>query len=253
MKNFLKLVETARTGIIGLSKGSKSEGRLYKAPDDFWDLVEQCQSFVFSPKNEIPTDLGIDAVVTVGSQEISDLDAPFKVFSVEILGGPVCSPKPEDEMKFWVDCIMVVEVAPKKFLYYDLLRDADGRVCVFASNVDGEIIKELLGRLSREEVGHESVRAAVKIGTGKEKRTHRIRKVIHVCPKKVTADHAHEVRAPIDWSHRWKVMGHWRTVSGLGKDREGKYCVEGYTWVVDHVKGPESAPIIDKVRTILKD
>lgn len=253
MKNFLKLVEIARTGIWGLAKGTTDTGTLYKAPADFWTAVEQCQPFVFSAKSDIPTDLGIDAIVTSGAQEMPDLDAPFKVFSVEILNGSVCSPDPKDPYHFWVDCIMVVEVAPKKFLYHDLIREASGEYKVFASNVEGDIVKELLQRLAKEEVGHESVRATVKIGTGKEKRTHRIRKIIHVCPKKTAADHAFAARAPIDWSHRWKVMGHWRTVSGLGKDREGKYCVEGYTWVVDHVKGPESAPIIDKVRTILKD
>lgn len=41
----------------------------------------------------------------------------------------------------------------------------------------------------------------------------------------------------VDWSHAWEVRGHWRSVKGLGRNRCGDYCIEGYTWVSPHVKG----------------
>jgi hypothetical protein len=54
----------------------------------------------------------------------------------------------------------------------------------------------------------------------------------------------------IEWSHRWSVRGHWRTVPGLGKNREGQYSVTGHTWVSEHEKGPEDAPLITKTRLV---
>lgn len=40
-------------------------------------------------------------------------------------------------------------------------------------------------------------------------------------------------------THAFKVRGFWRTFNGkqLGKNREGKRVVEGYTWVKEHVRG----------------
>jgi len=54
----------------------------------------------------------------------------------------------------------------------------------------------------------------------------------------------------IDWSHRWEVRGHWRKCDGIGKDREGKRCVNNFTWVKEHEKGPEDLPLIKKTRII---
>lgn len=50
------------------------------------------------------------------------------------------------------------------------------------------------------------------------------------------------------YSHRWRVMGHWRNIEGIGKNRQGEYCVEGKTWVLDHIRGPEGLDIIEKKR-----
>ena len=40
-------------------------------------------------------------------------------------------------------------------------------------------------------------------------------------------------------THAFKVRGFWRTFNGkqLGKNREGKRVVEGYTWVKEHIRG----------------
>jgi hypothetical protein len=55
----------------------------------------------------------------------------------------------------------------------------------------------------------------------------------------------------IDYTHRFEVEGHWRVVSGVGKDREGVYQVAGRTWVVPHTRGPEDAPLIPKIRVLM--
>ena len=40
------------------------------------------------------------------------------------------------------------------------------------------------------------------------------------------------------WIEAWRVRGHWRKYEGgIGKDRNGERCVEGYTWVSAYEKG----------------
>lgn len=53
-----------------------------------------------------------------------------------------------------------------------------------------------------------------------------------------------------DFSHRFEVRGHWRTVRGFGHDSEGR-PVPGKTWVKDHVKGPDDKPLVKKYRAVL--
>lgn len=75
----------------------------------------------------------------------------------------------------------------------------------------------------------------------------KIKKLVHIGPK--TASESHQV-FDVDWSHRWEVRGHWRKLEDgkLGKDRAGKYCIAGATWVSEHVKGPDDMPLVSKTR-----
>lgn len=49
-------------------------------------------------------------------------------------------------------------------------------------------------------------------------------------------------------SHAFKVRGHWRKIDGVGKDRNGNYRIEGFTWVVDYVKG--QGELVNRVRIV---
>lgn len=84
-----------------------------------------------------------------------------------------------------------------------------------------------------------------------KKKPHQIRRIVRIVPKnnKKTIEPIMN-KGKIDFSHRWEVRGHWRRVSGLGKDREGNYEIRGLTWVKDCVKGPEELPIIQKLRWV---
>jgi hypothetical protein len=80
---------------------------------------------------------------------------------------------------------------------------------------------------------------------------HKIRKLVHILPKNATDSDKQIVEnlaATIDWTHRWQVRGHWRRVTGIGKNRAGEYVVSGYTYVSEYEKGPEDAPLIKKTR-----
>lgn len=79
-----------------------------------------------------------------------------------------------------------------------------------------------------------------------------IKKIVYISAKKTRTEFSKEIGEAIDWSHRWLVMGHWRKIEGLGKNREGVYCEYGHTWVQPHEKGPKNKPLVaDKVRLLL--
>lgn len=50
----------------------------------------------------------------------------------------------------------------------------------------------------------------------------------------------------IDWTHTWEVRGHWRSVSGLGKNYKGELTEYGRTWVRPCTKG--AGELVKKMR-----
>lgn len=112
-------------------------------------------------------------------------------------------------------------------------------------------VKIYLDLLRTGKFGSEKVNRTIKIGTKSNKSTLRIRDIVHVAPKNLVTLVPSACGNKIDWSHRFEVRGHWRKVEHIGKDRSGSYCVDGFTWVNDCVKGPESKPLIKKSRLVL--
>jgi len=53
----------------------------------------------------------------------------------------------------------------------------------------------------------------------------------------------------LEFTHSFSVMGHWRKARGYGKDRKGNYCIPGYTWVSEHIRG--DGLFIKKQRMVL--
>ncbi len=78
----------------------------------------------------------------------------------------------------------------------------------------------------------------------------RVSPVIHVflSKPKESASYQSLNGGTIDWLHSWSVRGHWRKCASLGKDREGAYCIPGFTWVKDHVRG--DGPMVEKTRIV---
>ena len=112
---------------------------------------------------------------------------------------------------------------------------------------------ELLQRLDRCSTGTVTGNFG-KVKLRDKKRTCRIRKIrdyIVIKPKNYNRSNTTFNGAAVEWSHKWRVRGHWRKLNGgLGKDRAGKRCLNGFTWVKPHTKGPEDAILIEKVREI---
>ncbi|HEY8271211.1 MAG TPA: hypothetical protein VIG33_10020 [Pseudobdellovibrionaceae bacterium] len=237
MKYFLKLIDVAReNGIVT----NPEEWETRPLTESEWDAIEKCAPFVFTDVEETVHVNGIE----------SDLsDAPFPIFSIEGFGtepageymGPVVGLLP-------LYCMISIELKPKIFDYIALSKAGDE---YFVLQMDerkvGPIVTSFLQDLSKKSLGQERVRTSIKIGTGKMKRLHRLRRIIHVAPRKY-ARAAPETHRHIDWTHRFEVRGHWRKIDTLGKDRQGKYCIHGYTWISHHEKGPETLPLVRKVR-----
>ena len=97
-----------------------------------------------------------------------------------------------------------------------------------------------------------SARLKFKKSSG-EKVIHKIKKLVHILPKNATDSDKQIIEtqsASIDWTHRWQVRGHWRKMDGIGKNRAGEYIVSGYTYVAEHEKGPDDAPLVKKTRLV---
>lgn len=102
-------------------------------------------------------------------------------------------------------------------------------------------------------IGKEKSSQRLRVGTGQDRRLLRVKNILHVAMKKERAAYEKKLGKEIDWTHRWEVMGHWRSVRSIGKDRTGNYTVKGFTWVNPHTKGPEEKRLIKKVRVIHED
>ena len=119
------------------------------------------------------------------------------------------------------------------------------------SNEIWYVLSAFLQPFGREyALGVEKTSARFKFKRDGEKILHKIKKIIHVVPKTKSA--MSKLGDKVDWSHQWRVRGHWREIKGIGKDRAGEYCIKGWTWVSDFVKGPEDKPIVEKTRVVTK-
>lgn len=226
----------------------------------------------------------------VNSYEEEKLYVPFKNTWYEALwdDGKMCTVFPDlkhPEFKMYVCGVLVQEQSPGQFWYY-LLLERDGHFAVITyfegmneipliglNEATGEIVQNhpqhyddaadcykhtaidcvsgLLKELRKSAGGLVSVNDKFKVKVKGENVFTKIRKIIYVVPKAQKGQPISGVHRTIDWTHRWLVRAHWRQINGLGKDRDGNYCMRGWTWVVEHEKGPSEAPLIaDKVRLV---
>ncbi len=255
MKQFSRLISTINTKGIGYVD-SLGDTKTHIVSEYDLDVIEQCMPVVFSEKGELSNEevdsLGVfDDAGLVGAAAPIIAAAPFKVFSYEMLTGPITPPREIFERNLSIWCVMCIEQIPGKFKFLILL-DSNVGSAVLRTNSCGALTDELLKRFNTEAVGVESCRTSIKLGAGKIKRQIRIRRIVHVRPKSVARKYIAEGGVKINFSHRFFVRGHWRNLAQgkLGKDRTGDYCVTGHTWVTECEKGPESAPLIKKTRIV---
>lgn len=93
------------------------------------------------------------------------------------------------------------------------------------------------------------IREKVKINGKKEFIT--IRKLVYIGDKRTDSFTTPGGKC-IEYSHRFEIRGHWRTLTygKVGKDRNGVYNVAEKTWVRPYEKGEKDAPLLKKTRVI---
>jgi hypothetical protein len=226
----------------------------------FWERMAAARIFVFNQGEW-------DMPEVVHAEESPDLDLPFQTCFFENLkdldGRPFMIKVDNNGQDAVIGGILLHEIAPTQYDCYYLYYSARGilhsvpRVVLNSNDLErgnpvAWVSQLFLDKLRHSDLGVEEVREKVKLGSGTgEKVFHPIRKIIRVAPKGQRASVLPAFSREIDWSHRWAVRGHWRRIGGLGKNRAGEYCVQGFTWVSDFVKGPEGAPLVEKVRVVM--
>ena len=254
MKALIDLINCARLreDIPIISRGSKE-----RVPVAFLDgiIKDGIAPIVFE------VDKTKDTIVPETIEDKTNMDgeaiidnAPFKIFSMENLESDyplVISNDTLNDTPHKIPCIIAIETSPCvfKFIAHIIYERGEEMVCIFDAGFEA-IFRNKLEALSKQQSGVVTYGQKIRHLSSKNKTN--IRKLIFVSNKKVKyfARPGEKAKRDIDYSHRWLVRGHWRAITGLGKDREGNYCVKDFTWVVAHAKGPEDKPIIKKVRLV---
>lgn len=254
---YYKFLEEAKEGIFAYNgKVGKLHGHTI---ENFFEAVP----LVFVPSGQNKD--------TPPMPESGILDLPFKTCFFEMLDASHTSIRAPGGVVIRVEGIFINELSPTKYEVYVLfygnkhysiqLIDKDTDMVSPNEDLDPNdarslyehvlrMVHGLCLRFDEEEKGQSNPRKAFKAKIGGEKKKYRINKIVFVVPKK----HRELVEAKyprqVDWSHRFKVRGHWRSLLGrIGKDREGN-PIKDWTWVRDYIKGPENAPLIKKTIVI---
>jgi hypothetical protein len=241
--------------------------------DTFYDCVKSCQTFVFTP-----TDLEDDQRAIPEERGDVELAVPFRICSFEMLGenNYISVSNTTDQMEYKVNvrigCIMNVVLdwddGDKEHMQYIFCSQKydDGmiqhQVMVSKTASMENLIEIYCDRINKEVEGSEKVKEKVRIGIGKDRVIHKIKRIIHIRPKG-KSQQILGVVGEVNWSHRFLRRGHWRNFyinkektifdkNKLGKNRAGDYCVAGKTWVIDSVIGDEDLPLIKKTRLVVK-
>ena len=195
-----------------------------------------------------------------------DVSPPFKINWIQLPDGQGLSTvMPGTKEKEEVYGIFLSELSPYCYSFAMVLSDPIEPTVAFrlrigqidtnsqaqADHYIWDIISYFLQPFAQAHaMGTVKVNEHVKFKRDGEKILHKIKTVVHVFPKTKRAVEEAEEKYKIDWSHRWAVRGHWREVQGVGKDRAGEYCISGFTWVLDHLKGPEDKIFVEKTRVV---
>jgi len=235
------------------------------------------------PLNEIdknalgPAFSEVNKVVSLDT-DLEEMSIPFRVCFFESSKGlfltTVLTGKGDKQILLEVLGIGVIEFEPNNYLIYSLYRICRPESALevlgekldyiyFYFNGDKEklspeqrlfsrILKCIIGCINSYSnvIGSEKVRQKFKIGSGKDKEFIKINQIVRIIPRREKDNATPVMGREVDFSHRFEVRGHWRRVNGVGKDRSGKYCVKGFTWVTPFVKGPEERPLVKKARIL---
>ena len=239
------------------------ENAIREKNDGLLEVIQTCHPFIFTPKKN-----GVQDIKEI-NKYFGVIDIPFKRICIEALNSPITSPTHENNLEemAWITSVIVDEVSPRIYSFYAFVqanvKDFYGdikRQELFVGPVNpgaslyGElcgIVHDYMQRLHSEKIGVSGREKPIKYKNKQgEKKFIRPKNITYVSPKKYLSKTETLISRNIEWCHRWEVRGHWRKINGIGKDRDGNYCVNNFTWITPFVKGPDNSPLIKKSRVV---
>lgn len=220
--------------------------------------IQEANVFVLKIDDNDPGEDG-----TIGEDIPLPLTLPFETCWFEPLKGVLATWQNEKGIKVFLKGILLEEKAPGIFNYIAYVEtDTTNAVYTLYDNDDlydkSPVLKDLayickntvaliLNKLNQTTVaGLVKNNERIKLKIRGEKHHHKIKEIIYIMPKKDRQASIPGI-GQVNWTHRWRVRGHWRKLeAGIGKNRGGEYCIHGFTWITEFEKGPESAPLIAK-------
>jgi len=247
MKWFLKMVETARIKGVNHSGNENNNALALKR---FNEAVVQAESFVFTSgtsSDEITPEEDVEA-------------APFESF---------CFERAHDKFLYTIEldkgrrmgsiALLARETSPNEYDFFHLVCEVNSPSYVVLYEAKGigrdlsvkksqGLVNQYINLIHKETEGVEKVKQTFKIGPKADRQKRTIRRVIHIAPKKDYGEVVSAHGGAINWSHRFLVRGHWRKVDGLGKNRNGDYCIQNKTFVIPYEKG--QGDLVHKTRIV---
>lgn len=268
MKYFCEAVESIRQRKIGY-QGSNEKGEetigLFTPNSDIWEAIAECQPLVFLEAkpwldglvNEYKFSMITLPNMLTGKPDFLILtikdptfSQPFKSISIEIKDGILSK-----SSSMTINSLISLELAPGEFsiIVYGKDLDLNDSTCMFLPAAFDNL-KNYVNLLYSSQQGKsdEDLDKKIKVYTKAQTRYTTVNQSIYIRPKRLYETNVSYVGSKkVIWSHRWMVRGHWVKLPGrIGKDRTGEYCVDGFTWRKDHVKGPEDRALIAKTRIV---
>lgn len=228
------------------------------------DWVKDSQVFVVTTNEDTLKEWMPSKDELFNDESDNKLDLPFPVCSFEVLRNgkqtPVSGVRSTGVLEQFLS-VTVVEKNPGEWIFFTFSYE-DGKMeetlQIRWIHKDDENLHEwrtikgmvmtFLNMLKNGQHGHTTPRTIIKWKQNGEKKQTRIKKVIYIRPS--SNSESSVGNALVNWSHAFWVMGHWRDISGIGKDRNGEYGVIGKTWVIPHVKNAELGDPVSKIRIL---
>lgn len=236
--------------------GKEQAHKLFALRELFLIHAHTARPIVFDLSDASTGDICIKPDEAEALDDITELDLPFRTCAFEVLGAPVLNTSGS-----LINSVIVHEIEPRAYAVWTH-ETHPVRGQMFGAHFERETetgrnsvkpaLQYLLSRIRSGSISTEvGANLRARVGCGSTRRLIKIKQIVRVSAGKRRNESIKPIAGgSIDFSHRWEVMGHWRKVSGIGKDREGKYSVSGFTWVIPHVKGPEHIPLIAKTRLV---
>lgn len=266
---FAKYVETAyATGSIFYTDGRKDSRHPISMPE--YVDIRECQNFVIDGtlfKKSSPTSAELRQLMESDFEELGELFLPFK--------NCFFSRGDDHEMVYMHDrsqpeplLVYGIHIVERGFRTYDInvfgafpssgpliFKPNEHTIKIIQKLID--LFLQVVNRFPIATVESDKIKYKIK---GQGIRFLKPNSTIYISTKeKREAKYQYEGKKTT-WFRRFAKRGHWRRFfiegteeidySKTGKDREGNYVVKGMTWVVDHIVGPDDAPLMKQTRVV---